>query len=318
MPVPLLTVCVITYNHARFVEQAIESVLAQKATFAWNVLIADDASTDGTRVIVERIAQRQPRRVRALLRSKNVGPAENFRQLIMGPSSRYIAYIEGDDLWLDPLKLQEQVDLLERDPDAAGCYTNAIVVDSDGTTIAADYFAHFGKTPVARVRTADIVPFGISPASTLCFRAAVLAHAPDWFTTTLRHSGLDLLITLHGNLRYLETKTAAYRVHPGGSWSMTPQHERMMSDLRFLRALYLDDHLRGRFGGEIRSALRAELAALTADAPAHLAWSEVGRFLTSLVLQPPRDASFAHAVGRALARQALGRTWRRLRAVAGR
>ena len=115
--VPLLSVCLITYNHENYIRQAIEGVLMQKVNFNWELIIAEDCSTDKTRDIILEYKKKHPDFIKLILQEKNVGPAKNWIELITKPNSKYIAYFEGDDYWTDPLKLQKQVGFLEANPD---------------------------------------------------------------------------------------------------------------------------------------------------------------------------------------------------------
>lgn len=111
---PLLSVCLITYKHESYIRQAIESVLMQKVNFNWEFIIADDCSPDQTRQIVSEYKYKYPGLIRLIFREKNVGPAQNFMELLAAAKGKYIAYIEGDDYWTDEFKLQKQVDILEQ------------------------------------------------------------------------------------------------------------------------------------------------------------------------------------------------------------
>jgi glycosyltransferase involved in cell wall biosynthesis len=122
---PLLSVCLITYNHANYIRDAIEGVLMQQASFPWELIIADDFSTDGTREIVEEYGARHPGLIRLILQETNVGAARNWMDLITAVTSKYLAYCEGDDYWTDPRKLQKQVDFLEANQSNGLCYTAA-------------------------------------------------------------------------------------------------------------------------------------------------------------------------------------------------
>lgn len=111
----LVSVCIITYNHYPFIRQAIESVLMQKTSFAWEVVIADDYSTDGTREIVLDYQRKYPDKIRLILQEKNVGAANNWIDLMLYPKSKYIAYLEGDDYWSADNKLNNAIVALEED-----------------------------------------------------------------------------------------------------------------------------------------------------------------------------------------------------------
>ena len=117
MSEPLLSVCLITYNHVKYIGEAIDGVLMQKFSFSWELIIADDCSTDGTREIILNYKEKHPEFIKLILQEKNVGSAQNWMDLITSPKSKYISYFEGDDYWTDPYKLQKQVDFLEANND---------------------------------------------------------------------------------------------------------------------------------------------------------------------------------------------------------
>ena len=107
MDQPLLAVCLITYNHKTFIQEALEGVLMQKVDFPFKIIIADDYSTDGTRDILLQYKERYPDLITLILQQKNVGAAQNWIDLITAPKSKYIACFEGDDYWTDENKLQK-------------------------------------------------------------------------------------------------------------------------------------------------------------------------------------------------------------------
>ena len=127
---PFLTVCIITYNHEKYIKQALDSVLNQITDFEWNILIADDFSNDNTRKIIQEYKELYQDKIQLHLQNKNVGSAQNFTDLINKPSSKYIAYLEGDDYWIDKHKLQEQVNFLEKNPKFSLVHTNVIVLQN--------------------------------------------------------------------------------------------------------------------------------------------------------------------------------------------
>ena len=109
-----LSVIFITYNHAKYVEKALMSVVSQKADFPFEVVVGDDCSTDGTQEILKRIASEHPE-VKLNLRSENTGgrPTLNVYETTKKCTGQYLAYLEGDDFWTDDRKLQKQVEFLE-------------------------------------------------------------------------------------------------------------------------------------------------------------------------------------------------------------
>lgn len=121
---PLLTVLLITYNHALFFEDAINSVLNQETTFSFVIHILDDASTDGTTALVESYAMRYPKQVIAYVNAENLGVEKNITQGLMRVRTKYFATLETDDRWSDVHKLEKQIRFLEQNPGYTMCGHN--------------------------------------------------------------------------------------------------------------------------------------------------------------------------------------------------
>jgi glycosyltransferase involved in cell wall biosynthesis len=111
----MVSVCMITYNHEQYIEQAIESVLHQITDFEFELVIGEDMSSDNTRIICEKYAKAFPDRVRFLDAANRKGMSANFLHTLRACNGKYIAFCEGDDYWTEPFKLQMQVEFLERD-----------------------------------------------------------------------------------------------------------------------------------------------------------------------------------------------------------
>lgn len=132
---PLVSVCVVTYNHEGYIEQCIESILNQKTDFNFEVIVANDASTDKTLDKLIEFQAKYPKRLRLIAHEVNVGPYENYRLVHQQATGAYIAHCDGDDYWL-PGKLQKQVDFLRDNADCVAVYTNADVINERGERIA--------------------------------------------------------------------------------------------------------------------------------------------------------------------------------------
>jgi glycosyltransferase involved in cell wall biosynthesis len=114
---PVVSICCITYNHEKFIGDAIEGFLMQETAFPVEIIIHDDASTDNTAVVIEEYAAQNDRIV-AILRKTNLKSTgvPVFPILYEMARGKYIAMCEGDDYWTDPHKLQKQVDFLGSKP----------------------------------------------------------------------------------------------------------------------------------------------------------------------------------------------------------
>ena len=111
-----VSVCMVTYNHEKYIAQAIESVLMQKTNFDYELVIGEDCSTDKTKKIIIKYQKRYPKIIRIILNKKNLGAGLNFVQILEACKGEYIALLDGDDYWTDPVKLQKQVDFLDNNP----------------------------------------------------------------------------------------------------------------------------------------------------------------------------------------------------------
>lgn len=108
-----VSVCMVTYNQKKYIAQAIESVLMQKTNFKFQLLIGDDASTDGTTEIVREYAEKYPDIIKPIFHEKNEGPFNNSRSLYCAAKTEFVAILDGDDYWTDEHKLQDQIDFLD-------------------------------------------------------------------------------------------------------------------------------------------------------------------------------------------------------------
>ncbi|WP_281725745.1 glycosyltransferase family 2 protein [Lachnoclostridium phocaeense] len=111
----LLSVIVITYNHEKYLEQSLKSILNQKTKFPIEILVGNDCSTDNTELVLEKY--RNNSNITVYNRRNNLGATKNLVDLINRAQGKYIALLEGDDFWIDNYKLQKQVDYLEKHPD---------------------------------------------------------------------------------------------------------------------------------------------------------------------------------------------------------
>jgi glycosyltransferase involved in cell wall biosynthesis len=206
---PLLSVCLITYNHSKYIKTAIDSVLMQNINFSWELIIADDFSTDGTREILAKYKEEHPYLIKLILQEKNVGAAQNWIDLITTPSSKYIAYFEGDDYWIDPNKLQKQVSFLEKNPGYSICFHDSLMLWDDKSK-PPKYFCPPDQKETSTIH--DLINTWFVPSSSIVFRSKYLEPLPDWFRSI--HNGdyaLLLLLADKGEIKYFNEIMSIYR-----------------------------------------------------------------------------------------------------------
>ena len=109
-----LTVVTTTYNHEKYIEKCIKSIMSQKTNFKYKLLISDDYSTDKTRKILRKYENKYSDKIEVIYRNTNLGAMKNFIETLNLVHSQYVALCDGDDYWTDPNKLQKQVDFLEK------------------------------------------------------------------------------------------------------------------------------------------------------------------------------------------------------------
>lgn len=124
---PLVSICCLTYNHAAFVAECLEGFLMQQTNFGVEILVHDDASTDGTEEIIRSYAEKYPEKIFPLYEeenqySKGLNVLMDYEYNYSRARGKYIAYCEGDDYWTDPLKLQKQIDFMESHPEYSVCF----------------------------------------------------------------------------------------------------------------------------------------------------------------------------------------------------
>jgi glycosyltransferase involved in cell wall biosynthesis len=204
-----------TYNHEKYIGYAIDSVLAQQTSFAWEQIVAEDCSTDGTRQIVEDYQHRYPDRIKPILRERNVGGRQNFLEAFRTCQGEYIAILEGDDYWTSPYKLQRQVDFLDAAPDSALCFHAVETRDDTGML----------PPNVVRVQRGmytidDLLEENFIPTCSVMFRNNLFDGFPAWYRDAPTGDWpLHVLNAQYGTIGYIDEVMAVYRVHAGGVWS---------------------------------------------------------------------------------------------------
>ena len=223
---PLLSVCMITYGHAKFIEQSINSILSQQTDFEFELAIANDCSPDNTDEIVNRIATEHSfgYRIRYISHSKNIGVMPNFTSLMAGCTTKYLALCEGDDYWMDDTKLQKQVDYLEKNEHVVLTCHDALDVDTGGVFTASK---RLKETELRDFSARELQEGAYVLTLTMCFRNVIRAFPPEFNHVFNGDLFLTILLGAYGDCHFhRDIKPAAYRVHAGGMWSLKPQDER--------------------------------------------------------------------------------------------
>lgn len=241
---PTISVWVITYNHAAFISQCLDSILSQVTRHSFEICIGEDDSSDGTREICLEYAKRYPDLIRLFLRDRQdparrgcaAGWQFNFIETFKACRGKYIAPCDGDDFWSDPNKLQKQVDFLEQHPQYSGCFHKISRVDEHGKVICAD-----SGYPPKRLESYSLDFLlrysNFSPMLSVVFRNHEDV-APEW----IREAPFGDMIVHAGNLRngnygFLDEVMGAYRIHSGGLASGTSRLNNVRATLVVYRLI---------------------------------------------------------------------------------
>ena len=231
---PLVSVCLLTYNHERWISTAIESVLEQDTDFPCEFIIAEDCSTDKTKDIVRSYAKRFP--IKLLQQEKNLGAMKNLQQLLNSPVGKYVAYLEGDDSWIDPLKLQKQARVLEENADIALCYANSKTFDTENPE-SVIFFKEGLKPPKVRDCYHAVIACP-APSCTLFFRNLIKPY-PDW--SLKARAGDHLIIAIackHGSAYYMDECFGLYNHDYTGLSRVIGQEHYLFDDFSVWFNLY--------------------------------------------------------------------------------
>lgn len=231
--VPLVSVCMITYNHEDFVAKSIESVLQQKINAKIELVIGEDNSTDGTVAIIQHYSEKYPDLIRARFNHSNLGMISNFVKTLEDCRGKYIAILEGDDYWIDPYKLQKQVDFLEKNPDVVICCTNYETL-TNGVTEARYRTRHDS------IYSGDLIfSDNIVPTLTSVFRNPhsvidIPRKLPygDWYLWA------KLINSSKKNIAILKDFTAVQNIHENGMFSSVKSDSKLIVNSLMLKSSF--------------------------------------------------------------------------------
>lgn len=214
---PLVSVWMITYNHEKYIAQAIEGVLMQKTNFKIKLVIGEDCSKDNTAQIIKEYVKKYPHIIKARFNQTNMGMIPNMIKTLNECTGKYIALCEGDDYWTDPYKLQKQVDFLEENSEYVLTGHNAKIIDEDGNLIKESKLPNCFKRDASSEELKK--GFWVLTLS-MCFRNVTKELPLNQFKVVNGDTVLISLLGNYGKFKYLEDiKPAVYREHINGIWS---------------------------------------------------------------------------------------------------
>lgn len=248
---PILVIQTITYNHARYIRQALEGLVMQRTNFSFVAIVHDDASTDGTADIIREFESLYPDIIKPIYETENQYSKHDgslgriMREATDAYSPKYIAMCEGDDYWTDPLKLQKQVDFLESHLDYSMCFHNAVIHYEDGN----QEDRLFSDIETRQYFEKELTSGWLGATASYVFRRSVLLsrYFTEFVNSTKFIVGdypLLLSCIRSGKIFAISDCMSVYRINPGG-WT-----QRKHSAYKFIEMEREVDRIFGGIAGE--------------------------------------------------------------------
>lgn len=250
---PLVTIRCITYNHEPYIRQCLEGFVMQQTNFPFEAIVHDDASTDGTAAIIREYAEKYPDIIKPIYEtenqySKHDGSLDRIMDAHM--NGKYIALCEGDDYWIDPLKLQKQVDLLEQYPECSMCcggYIARQCKHSDKECIC-----HKGDDGHFEFSLSDWGNFWYTKTLTVLYRNEAASDYRKNIERYFYNRDIHLFYNLlkWGNGIYISECLGVYNLHAGGICSLKSSEQKAIDSYNCYKELFIihrDNFLRSKY-----------------------------------------------------------------------
>ena len=218
---PLVSIQCLVYNHESYLRQCLDSFVMQKTNFKFEAIVHDDVSTDGSAAIIREYAEKYPDIIKPIFETENqYSKHDGSLNRIMHEAckGKYIALCEGDDYWIDPLKLQKQVDILESSEEYSLCMHAHTELYSNGDS--KDIFRY--ESDNYNVPMVDLIKGGGGFVSTnsIVYRNSLLDSYPKWAKDApVGDLPLELFLFHKGRVAYIGSVMSVYRIASLGSWT---------------------------------------------------------------------------------------------------
>ena len=217
----MVTIQCCTYNQENYIRECLEGFIKQKTTFRFEVVVHDDASTDGTPGIIREFERLYPDIIKPIYETENQYSKQDgsiYRIVNEQTHGKYIAICEGDDYWIDPIKIQKQVDFMESHPECSFCFHPHYRLLPKGSMVE-----HRPKEIKMIYSAEDVIlgGGGFMATNSMLYRKELRPREKPSFWKNCPVGDLPLMLYLvsKGKCGYIDETMSVYRVAAIGSWS---------------------------------------------------------------------------------------------------
>lgn len=260
---PIISVVMITYNHAPYIEEAISSILAQEFTGSLELIIGEDCSTDETAKIVRDFYGRHPKTIKIITSESNVGMNANFKRCVEACTGEYIAFCEGDDYWSSSKKLQLQTDFIKANPQFGAVHSEfSHIMKLAGSWRKLERFnlTYHRTIPASKIFRSLLVENRIQSCTLFAKRSCILDYYASGIPIDTYAVGdwpICLFVSATSDIGYINEPLATYRLTPGSVTNSGLKN----SILRAENAMKMAEDFCARFNIEAQVRLESEVVA---------------------------------------------------------
>jgi glycosyltransferase involved in cell wall biosynthesis len=231
-----ISICIISYNQDKYIERAIERALMQQCNCTYEIIISDDCSTDNTAAIIAQYATKYPGLIKAYYAEKNLGMLQNWVKALKLCTGKYIALLEGDDFWNDPLKLQKQYTILETHADCVISFTNATNAYESGE----QGYARYVEKTEEFYTTKDLLDYNFIPTCSVLMRNHISENffPKAYFKSPFADWIIHIVNSRFGKIHFLNEFSCTYQIHGGGVWSGVKKEKQLLNKLKAIDCIF--------------------------------------------------------------------------------
>ena len=258
---PMVSVCVFAYNHEKYLAEALDSVLIQKVDFEYEVIIGEDYSTDSTLQIAQDYQARYPNQIKVvqsghkekLVINGHATARYNFLNVLSLSKGKYIALLDGDDYWIDPYKLQKQIDFLNQHEEYSFTFHNVYLDNTESGATGVVRHTYHPSDFSERDRFEDLLLINnIVPTSSVVLRNNIPKVFPAAFYKVPVGDWPFHIFNLNfGLVKYMEDVMGVYRIG-SGTWNKKSLEDKFLTVIKTYN--YLAEIVPPKFKGGLRRA----------------------------------------------------------------